>query len=38
MLARKWLQAYVALAGKRVNAPNLIRTAKLELETKNPGR
>jgi hypothetical protein len=25
MLARKWLQAYVALLGKRVNAPNLIR-------------
>jgi hypothetical protein len=25
MLARKWLQAYVALAGKIVNAPNLIR-------------
>jgi hypothetical protein len=22
MLARKWLQAYVALAGKSVNAPN----------------
>src|ERR1700712_3364301 len=25
MLARKWLQAYVALPGKRVNAPNPIR-------------
>jgi hypothetical protein len=25
MLARKWLQAYVALLGERVNAPNLIR-------------
>src|SRR3981189_583945 len=25
MLARKWLQAYVALPGERVNAPNSIR-------------
>jgi hypothetical protein len=26
MSARKWLQAYVALLGKSVNAPNLIRS------------
>jgi hypothetical protein len=25
MLARKWLQAYVALLGKGVNAPDVIR-------------
>jgi hypothetical protein len=25
MFARKWLQAYVALVGESVNAPNLIR-------------
>jgi hypothetical protein len=25
MLARKWLQAYVALLGKSVNAPDVIR-------------